>query len=140
MGKPPKPAHPREPHPKADYASTTAGTPAIPERKPGSISAESASQLFDFVQNASDMLYIHDLTGDFTWVNPAACRIMGYTYEEATKLNMVDVVAPEHWGLAREMAQRKLQGELTSSQYEINLIGKDGRRIPAEVSTQLAVE
>jgi len=86
------------------------------------------------------MLYIHDLTGDFTWVNPAACRIMGYTDEEATKLNMVDVVAPEHWQLAREMAARKLQGEVVASQYEITLIAKDGRRIPAEVSTQLAVE
>ena len=104
MGKPPKPAHPREPHRKVDPASSTSEAPASPARKPGSISAESASQLFDFVQNASDMLYIHDLSGDFTWVNPAACRIMGYTYEEATKLNMVDVVAPEHWQLAREMA------------------------------------
>ena len=140
MGKPPKPAHPREPHRKVNPASPISEAPASPERKPGSISAESASQLFDFVQNASDMLYIHDLSGDFTWVNPAACRIMGYTYEEATKLNMVDVVAPEHWQLAREMAARKLQGEVVSSQYEITLIAKDGRRIPSEVSTQLAVE
>src|SRR3954471_14935197 len=140
MGNQPKPTPPRESHRKPEAASSTPPAAKSPARKPGSISAESASQLFDFVQNASDMLYIHDLTGDFTWVNPAACRIMGYTYEEATKLNMVDVVAPEHWQLAREMAARKLQGEVVASQYEITLIAKDGRRIPSEVSTQLAVE
>src|SRR5256885_1684267 len=117
-----------------DYKVTGVQTCALP------ISEESARQLFDFVQNATDMLYTHDLAGNFTWVNPAACQIMGYTYDEALKLNMVDVVAPEHWALAREMAKRKLEGESPSSQYEITLIAKGGRRIAAEVSTQLAVE
>ena len=142
MGKPPKPTHPRDQEPRQPQAAATGGArmPESPARKPGSISAESARQLFDFVQNATDMLYTQDLTGDFSWVNPAACRILGYSYQEAIKLNMVDVVAPEEWDLAREKAARKLQGELVSSQYEITLIAKDGRRIPAEVSTQLAVE
>src|SRR5437899_1791479 len=102
MGKPPKPTHPRDHEPPKPQAA-----PA--PREPGTISAESARQLFDFVQNATDMLYTQDLTGDFTWVNPAACRILGYSYEEAIKLNMVDVVTPGDWELAREKAARKLQ-------------------------------
>src|SRR4051794_40418387 len=142
MGKPPKPTHPRDrgPHKPAEAPSSANPASDAAPHKLGTISPESARQLFDFVQNATDMLYTHDLRGDFTWVNPAACQIMGYTYDEAIKLNMVNVVAPEHWGLAREMAARKLQGESPSSQYEITLISKSGRRIPAEVSTQLAVE
>src|SRR5437773_5201790 len=96
MGNQPKPTPPRESHRKPEAASSTPPVAKSPARKPGSISAESARQLFDFVQKASDMLYIHDLTGDFTWVNPAACRIMGYTYEEATTRNIVSVIAPEH--------------------------------------------
>jgi two-component system cell cycle sensor histidine kinase/response regulator CckA len=142
MGKPPKPPHSPDQQPRKPQAAKPPSAPLQeePVRKAGTISAESARQLFDFVQNATDMLYIHDLAGDFTWVNPAACRIMGYNYDEAIKLNMVDVVAPEDWPLAREMAARKLQGELVSSQYEITLLAKDGRRIATEVSTQLAVE
>jgi len=133
MGKPPKPAHPhgQEPHQPQSASGTS---------KPGSISAESGRQLFDFVQNATDMLYTQDLTGNFTWVNPAATRILGYTYDEAIKLNMVDIVSAEDWELAREQAARKLQGELVSSRYEVTLVAKDGRRIAAEVSTQIAVE
>src|SRR5882757_7565360 len=133
MGKPPKPTHLRD-HESCEPHSVPA------PRKPGSISAESGRQLFDFVQNATDMLYTQDLTGDFTWVNPAATRILGYTYDEAIKLNMVDIVSAEDWQLAREQAARKLQGELVSSRYEVTLIAKDGRRIAAEVSTQIAVE
>jgi PAS domain S-box-containing protein len=143
MGKAPKPPHSHDQGSRERNSATSplgGSPPGSPSGKQPGISAESARQLFDFVQNATDMLYTHDLTGDFTWVNPAACRIFGYTYEEAIKLNMVDVVAPEHWGIAREMAARKLEGELVASQYEITLIAKDGRRIPAEVSTQLAVE
>src|SRR3954471_12261432 len=128
MGKPPKPTYPRDHEPHKPGATPPGGSPvqgSSPHKKP-SISEESARQLFDFVQNATDMLYTHDLNGDFNWVNPAACQIMGYTYDEAIKLNMVNVVAPEHWGLAREMAARKLQGESPSSQYEITLISKSG--------------
>src|SRR4051794_33721418 len=112
MGKPPEPNHPREQAPQKPAAASSGGSPvqASSHHKKPSISEESARQLFDFVQNATDMLYTHDLAGNFTWVNPAACQIMGYTYEEAVKLNMVDVVAPEHWALARAMAKRKLEG------------------------------
>jgi two-component system, cell cycle sensor histidine kinase and response regulator CckA len=138
MGKTPKPPHSRDDKPKKHAREAPASnTEPVPTPKPRTISADSARQLWEFVQNATDMLYIQDMTGGFTWVNAAATRIMGYSYEEATRLNMVDIVAPEHWDIAREKVQRKLQGELSSSQYEITLIAKDGRRIPAEVSTQL---
>jgi PAS domain S-box-containing protein len=135
MGKTPKPTHPRNKKPAKQSHSVLAKE--APPEKPRTISAESASQLFDFVQNATDMLYLQDAKGNFTWVNAAATRIMGYSYAEATKLNMVDIVAPEDWETAREKAARKFDGEYASSQYQITLIAKDGRRIPAEVSTQL---
>src|SRR3954470_4800157 len=136
MGKTPKASHPRGDKP----AKPSVATDAAHASKPRTLSPESARQLFDFVQNATDMLYLQDTQGNFTWVNAAATRIMGYSYDEATKLNMVDIVAPEHWELAREKAALKVAGESTSSQYQLTLIAKDGRRIPAEVSTQLIVD
>ena len=133
MGKTPKPTHPRAEKP----APPSVAHDAARSQKPRTLSPESARQLFDFVQNATDMLYLQDTQGNFTWVNAAVTRIMGYTYDEATKLNMVDIVAPEDWELAREKAARKIRGESSSSQYQVTLIAKDSRRIPAEVSTQL---
>src|SRR5262245_43297910 len=104
MGETPKPTHPRDHSAKEGDAAHPKAAPHAP--KPGKISPESGRQLFEFVQNATDMLYTQDLTGDFTWVNPAVTRILGHSYEEAIKLNMVDVVAPEDWDLAREQATR----------------------------------
>ena len=50
-------------------------------------------------------------------------------------LNAIEATAPEFRALAREMVQRKLEGE-PSTQYELELIAKDGRRVPIEVSTR----
>jgi two-component system, cell cycle sensor histidine kinase and response regulator CckA len=133
MGKAPEPSHPRGENP----AKPSVATDAAQAQKPRTLSPQSARQLFDFVQNATDMLYLQDTQGNFTWVNAAATSIMGYTYEEATKLNMVDIVAPEDWEIAQKKAASKVAGECSSSQYQLTLIAKDGRRIPAEVSTQL---
>ena len=91
----------------------------------------------DVVDNANDIVYTHDLAGNFTSLNRAGERITGYTREEALGLNLAQVIAPEHVDLAREMIRRKLSGDAEGSTYELEIIAKDGRRVPLEVSSRL---
>jgi len=107
----------------------------------GRVQAEHALMLNEhryreIFENANDMLYTHDLQGNFTSVNRAAERISGYSRSEVSQLNIAQLVAPEYLDVARSMIQRKLGGDKPTV-YELEIFSKSGRRIPLEVSTRL---
>ena len=93
----------------------------------------------ELFENANDIVYTHDLQGNFTSLNKTGERVTGYTREEAARMNIGEVVAPEHLGRAREMIARKQTDEV-STIYELDIIAKDGRRVPLEVSSRLVYE
>jgi diguanylate cyclase (GGDEF)-like protein/PAS domain S-box-containing protein len=97
---------------------------------------ESEERYRELFENANDIVYTHDLAGNFTSLNQTGERVTGYTRTEACALNIAQVVAPEHLGRAREMIGRKqVEGEPTV--YQLEIIAKDGRRVPLEISTCL---
>ena len=89
------------------------------------------------VENASDIIYTHDLDGNFKSVSPAAEQITGYTHEEALKLNLSRIVAPEHLDKVRDTIRRKMAGLAVQNPYELDIFTKDRRRITLEVNTRL---
>lgn len=97
---------------------------------------ESESRFRDLFENANDLIYTHDLKGNFTSLNRAGERITGYSRQEAHGLGIADVVAPEYLEYAQRMTMRKLNGDAPSS-YELEIIAKDGRRVMLELSTRL---
>lgn len=90
----------------------------------------------DLVENAHDIIYSHDLEGNYTSVNKAVEQITGYSREEALKMNIAQVIAPDYLEQARSMIRRKLGGE-NETVYDLEIIAKDGRRIAIEVNTRL---
>ena len=89
--------------------------------------------LFD---NANDLVYVHDLDGNFIAINKAAQRLTGYTQKEALALNISQLFAPEDIELARRMVVSQLAGE-PASVYEVRVITKSGARLSIELSTHL---
>jgi diguanylate cyclase (GGDEF)-like protein/PAS domain S-box-containing protein len=85
----------------------------------------------ELVENASDIIYAHDLEGRFTWVNKACERITGYTREETLRLRIWDLVAPEY----RKAMENDLSAEMQT--FEVEVVAKDGRRIPLELKSRL---
>src|SRR2546423_14608998 len=73
--------------------------------------AEFDRQLCDLLENSSDLIYLHDLDGNYTSISPAGLRLLGYTREEAARLNTSQVLAPEFAHIGREMLERKLHGD-----------------------------
>src|SRR5690606_22504349 len=90
----------------------------------------------DLFENANDLIYTHDLAGNFTSLNRAGELITGYTREETDKLNIKDVVVPEYLGIAAEMISAKLKGDPATS-YETAIFTKSGRRVLLDLSTRL---
>ncbi len=97
---------------------------------------ESENQYRDLFENANDLIYTHDLQGNFTSLNRTGERITGYTRDEALTMNLAEVVAPESISAARQMTARKLSDNVATT-YEITIIAKDGRRVLLELSTRL---
>src|SRR5207245_1546145 len=86
----------------------------------------------DLFENANDLIYTHDLDGNFMSLNRAGEIITGYSREEALRMNIADVVAPEFLEAAKKMTGPKIDGERPSV-YELEIIAKDGRRVILEL-------
>jgi PAS domain S-box-containing protein len=99
---------------------------------------ESEERYRELFENANDIIYTHDLEGNFTSLNRAGEQITGYSREQAVTMNVADVIAREHLGLARDMIAHKAS-EKVSTVYEIDIITRQGRRVRLEVSTRLII-
>jgi len=97
---------------------------------------ESEERYHELFENATDVVFTHDLSGKFTALNAAARRLSGYSEEEALQLNIADVIAPEHLDMARGRILEKLQSGSPTT-YDLDLLAKDGSRIPLELNTRL---
>lgn len=99
---------------------------------------ESEERYRELFENANDIIYTHDLTGNFTSLNKSGERVTGYAREEALQMNIADVLAPDYLDTARQMLARKALNQVSiSTVYDLVIISKEGRRVALEVSTRL---
>src|SRR6185295_13414191 len=61
---------------------------------------ESEERYRELIENANDIIYTHDLKGNFTSLNKVGEIVTGYTCEEALQMNIADVLAPNSIGVA----------------------------------------
>ena len=90
-------------------------------------------------ENASDLIYTHDMDGNFTSLNRAGELITGYSLEEALRMNVEDVVAPEFLDPTRTITER-LQANPRETMEEFEIIAKDGHRVTLELSTRVIIQ
>ena len=100
---------------------------------------ESEERYREMFENAKDAIYVHDLTGRYTSVNRAAEQLSGFTREEILGKHFSNFVAPRDLKYARTNLCRKLDEE-NETIYEVDMVTRDGRRIPVEVSSRLIYE
>jgi PAS domain S-box-containing protein len=100
---------------------------------------QSEERYRELFENARDAMYVHDLEGTYTSINHAAETLTGYSRDEIIGHNFSEFVAAEHIKQVRERFCGKLakRGETT---YEVEVIAKDGRRVPVEVSSRAIYE
>jgi diguanylate cyclase (GGDEF)-like protein/PAS domain S-box-containing protein len=92
------------------------------------------------IEKASDIIYIHDLDGRYISINHAAERIFGISRDEAIRMNMRDIAAPEHFDFVRGQLLKKLEDPSQQTSYEVDCIRKDGARITLEVNSSAVMK
>jgi hypothetical protein len=91
----------------------------------------------DLFENANDIIYTLDLPGKFTSINAAGERLFGYTHDELLQTNIAQFLSAENNMLAQANLERKLAGLAETTTYEVEIVRRDGTRVPLEVSTRL---
>jgi len=107
--------------------------------KAENVARESEKRYRELLENANDMIYVHDLEGNFISWNRKAEDLSGYKMSETKALRIMDLVAPEDRALAEEMLAKKLTGR-GSAPYTLRLVSKEGKRHEVEVSSRLLYE
>jgi PAS domain S-box-containing protein len=107
--------------------------------KAETVARESEERYRELLENANDMIYVHDLQGNFISWNRKAENLTGYKMGETDGLRLLDLVASEDHALVEEMLAKKLTGK-GSAPYILRLVAKQGQRHEVEVSSRLLYE
>ena len=85
------------------------------------------------VENSKDgIVVIRD--GALKFVNKASIELVGYTPEEMGDANFLNYVAPDYHDLVIKRYTDRMEGKNVPSIYEIELLKRDGQRIPVELN------
>ena len=96
---------------------------------------ESEARFREFVEQASDAIFMADLDGRYTDVNGAGCRMLGYTREEIIGKTIADLIQPEDIPRLEQHKEFLLQGDPQLSEWLLKK--KDGTWLPVEVSAKI---
>ncbi len=86
----------------------------------------------DLIQSVVEGIVVVAADETLSFVNPAAAQMMGYTPEELTGRHWHVVIPPDQRAVVEAADARRAQG--ISDRYELELLHKDGRRVPVVVS------
>jgi len=87
------------------------------------------------LEQAPDGVFVADLTGRYTDVNSAGCRMLGYSREEILARSISDVILPEEGDRLAQVRAQLIGGETLV--FEWTLRRKDGSHMSAEISAKI---
>jgi len=101
---------------------------------------ESEMRYRDLFENARDAMYSYNLKGGgLVAVNQRVIELTGYTREELLSLTISELVAKDWHPVGAEALKRVYAGGDTAP-HELEIVAKDGRRIPLEVTSRILMD
>ncbi|MBP1761808.1 MAG: sensor protein, partial [Firmicutes bacterium] len=94
-------------------------------------SLDDSNLFYQFVEQIPVPIYILNET-TYLYVNPALIKIMGYSWEEFSRLNWWNTVVPDMKDEIKERGLARLRGEPSPEYYELKVVTKYGDIIWAE--------
>jgi len=85
------------------------------------------------LENASEIVYTHDLKGNFTSINRAGQQLLGFSESEILAMQVGQIVTPEYRGLQQRMIKQTLDAQ-TQVVEKIELATKNGGKLAVEIN------
>jgi PAS domain S-box-containing protein len=105
-------------------------------RKLSEEAAKSEKRARDAIELAPDAYFLSDLTGRFTDVNQAACRLLGCARDELIGKTILDIIPPEDAPRLEAVRTELLEpGKVHTGEWTLKR--KDGTLVPVEVSANI---
>ncbi len=95
--------------------------------------AESEKKYRELWEDANDMLYIHDLEGNFLEANIMALEIFGYSADDISERSIIDIIDPEYVDIALQKLEKLIETKKPTETFEVLCGTKDGREVWIEV-------
>jgi two-component system sensor histidine kinase DegS len=97
-------------------------------------SQESYEELFT---NASDAIWVHDLSGKIVIANRACEKVSGYSPDELIGKKVAEFMSRDALIIAREIRTKLMKGQAIDQRYDQRIIKKDGTEAIVELFTRL---
>ncbi|TAL29737.1 MAG: PAS domain S-box protein [Spirochaetes bacterium] len=97
-------------------------------------------QYHALVSFATDLIYITDIYGHFTFVNPASAKVTGYAKDELLGRHFSSIIMPAYRDSAREFYIKQFKDKTSLTYYEVPILTKTGVTVWLGINTQLTVE
>ena len=101
--------------------------------------AVSERNLWRLFENASDAIWLQDLSGKIIVANNATEKLTGYSVEELLKMNTGVFLPDESLSVAGQVRRKLLEREPVEQPYEQRLIRKDGTQAILKLTTGVVV-
>jgi len=114
----------------------------IAERKRAeALLQESEARFRQIVESASDVIYRADTDGRFTYVNPAALRLLNFSNEEQMLgRHYLEIAAPEFRTRVKRFYERQFLSKTRASYFEFPVVTVDGQIVWIGQSVQLIMD
>jgi PAS domain S-box-containing protein len=99
-----------------------------------SLQLERQRRYLGLLDNANEIIYTHNLDGNFTSMNRTGEQLLGFSHGEILNLNISQIVAAEYRGRFAKLLERTLDAQ-TQTFEELELMTKDGYHFRFEVGT-----
>ncbi|MCX9011433.1 MAG: PAS domain S-box protein [Candidatus Methanoperedens sp.] len=89
----------------------------------------------ELLDTATDSILVHDLDGNFIYLNEAAYKSLGYTKDELMKMKLSNMVTPEYGSEIKQKVRDLVEkGEIV---FESANVAKDKSVVPVEVHASI---
>jgi two-component system cell cycle sensor histidine kinase/response regulator CckA len=102
--------------------------------------AASEARLRHIVEHAQDLIYYCDPRGRFTYVNPAAARVMQYDERELIGRHFLTLIRPDYHKAAVETYRRQFESKIPNTYFEFAAVTKHGELVWIGQHVQLVCE
>lgn len=100
---------------------------------------ETQSSYRELFENANDINFTVDMDGNVTSINAQVYKILGYTPAEVIGINIMNFVDEEAAMAVADNLRSKKEGIEGRSEYDVNVLSKDGRRFTFTIHSILRV-